>query len=159
MKDKTIGSDIGGVILDIDPSKVDLNDFAGENWENQFPLIDGAVDTLKKLYEQTNGKLYFVSTVENRWFRKKSKDLLNHWEFFEKTGIPQEKVHYCFKNPDKKGICSELGITHFIDDNPQVLGNLINTVPNLYHFKGKNPNFRNVENWQEFYNELNLQNS
>lgn len=44
-------------------------------------------------------------------------------------------VRIVYGREKKAQVCQELGITHFIDDRPQVLETLVGIVPNLYWFK------------------------
>ncbi|MDP3770860.1 MAG: hypothetical protein Q8R16_01000, partial [bacterium] len=77
---------------------------------------------------------------------------------YERTGIGRDHVRFCRERHEKAGICEELGITHFVDDRLEVLGNLT-TVGTLYLFQPR-PNevrrfahfldrVRQVNAWQE----------
>ena len=50
-------------------------------------------------------------------------------------------VRFCRQRPEKRDICQELNITHFVDDRPDVLASLKGTVPHRYLF---GPHNRNV---------------
>jgi hypothetical protein len=42
--------------------------------------------------------------------------------------IPEERVFFCEKRHEKAPICAAQGVTHFVDDRPEVLS-YMNTVP------------------------------
>jgi hypothetical protein len=57
-----------------------------------------------------------------------------HHDFFTRTGIPDANTRFCLRRPDKAIHCAELGITHFVDDKPDVHEALADLVPHRYLF-------------------------
>ena len=59
---------------------------------------------------------------------------MRHHRFFALTGIPADHVRFCLRRPDKAIHCAELGITHFVDDKPDVHVALAGVVRHRYLF-------------------------
>jgi hypothetical protein len=59
---------------------------------------------------------------------------LLHHRFFERTGIAPHNLRFCLQRPQKADHCVELGLTHFIDDRPDVLQCMRDVVPHRYLF-------------------------
>jgi hypothetical protein len=55
-------------------------------------------------------------------------------DFPGRTGIPPDHVRFCRTRPDKRTICVELGLTHFVDDHPEVHAAIRGTVRYQYLF-------------------------
>lgn len=55
-------------------------------------------------------------------------------DFHARTGLHRDHVRFCRERVEKKAICSELGITHFVDDRVHIMQILRGSVPNLYLF-------------------------
>ncbi len=58
-------------------------------------------------------------------------------EFQSNLGIPIERVHFCRERHEKGPICHRIGITHFIDDRPEVMVHMPTIVTHRILF---NPN-------------------
>ena len=58
-------------------------------------------------------------------------------EFQTHLGIPTERVHFCRERHEKGPICHKIGITHFIDDRPEVMVHMPTIVTHRILF---NPN-------------------
>jgi hypothetical protein len=65
-------------------------------------------------------KVHIISRV-NRVQEERSKAWLQQADFFAITGIPRENLHYCREREDKAEIGRRLGVTHHIDDRPEVM--------------------------------------
>jgi hypothetical protein len=61
-------------------------------------------------------------------------------------------VHFCRTRPEKGPIAADLGLTHFVDDNPEVLG-FLTTVAHRYLFRtaltGRPAGVVRVAGWPE----------
>lgn len=66
--------------------------------------------------------------------QEKSRLWLRHHRFFELTGIAPENLRFCLERPQKADHCRKLGITHFIDDRPDVLQCMNGVVEHRYLF-------------------------
>lgn len=49
--------------------------------------------------------------------------------------VPEGNVRFCLRRPEKAIHCAELGITHFVDDKPDVIAAITPVVPHRYFFK------------------------
>ncbi|MBU1754844.1 GrpB family protein [Patescibacteria group bacterium] len=123
-----LGVDIGGVVLDFIPYLHKDIDFL------EIPEIEGAIDSIAELNSSRfKNRVHIVSRYTGEgpakvlgWLRNK--------DFFTRTGIPEENFHPCALRHEKAPICVDLGITHFIDDQIEVLSHMVGKVPNLYLF-------------------------
>lgn len=132
MKTEILGVDIGGVIIDRVNDGTDTS-FFSENYL-QTTAVPEAFSTLKDLVENRFGKNVHLVSKCGRKVSEKTLKWLAHHSFYDLTGIEQDHVHFCRERHEKAGICERLGITHFVDDRLEVLGNLM-TVGSLYLFQ------------------------
>src|SRR3989344_5110604 len=122
-------------------------------------LIEGSVEALRTLRHRFP-KIYVVSICLPRHVRL-SRFFLQEADFYRKTGICYDDVHYCWGTGSKGPVCESLGVTHFIDDRLAVLSSL-ETVANRYLFGGRQyeidrcpdhgellKEVQRVESWQE----------
>ena len=49
-------------------------------------------------------------------------------DFFNQVGIPESNLHFCEERHQKNAICVRLGVTHHIDDRPEVVHHLNNDI-------------------------------
>ena len=143
MVDKKLGVDIGGVII---PSMGHGEDtsFGGENYLQTPPVAD-AITALSELNKRFGGQIYLVSKCGIKT-ENKTRNWLDHHNFYKKTEILPENVYFCRERRDKATICERLEISHFIDDRLEVLSYLV-TVSHKYLF---NPNEEEIEGNKEF---------
>ena len=131
-----LGIDIGRVIIDgsSHPSGDDTAFFKGgiEN-VRQTPVMPGAFDSITRLSELFDGRVWLVSKCGER-VRERTREWLAHHRFFERTNIDAGHVRFCGQRPEKAIHCAELDITHFIDDRPDVLEALDGIVAWRYLF-------------------------
>jgi 5'(3')-deoxyribonucleotidase len=142
--------DVGGVIIDRVNDKSDTSFFGDRYLETT--AVPGAFEALAILAKRF--EIYLVSKCGPRTARR-TLEWLAHHRFFERTGIPPENVRFCRERIDKASICKELGITHFVDDLPEVLGYL-KTVPHRYLFNSKEamPGVVMVKSWEELMRQV-----
>ena len=55
-------------------------------------------------------------------------------DFFNQVGIPESNLHFCEERHQKNAICVRLGVTHHIDDRPEVVAHLDSNI-NAYLFR------------------------
>ncbi|MEL6529244.1 MAG: hypothetical protein AAGK01_11845 [Pseudomonadota bacterium] len=155
MKDR-IGIDIGGVIIKPAETEGDTSFFTNDYLET--PMFEGAAETIRRLREERFGdEMYIVSKCGPR-VQQKSLDWLEHHDFYTRTGLRRENVHFCRKRPEKAPICERLGISVFIDDRLDVLSHMTN-VETLIQFCGSQRarnsqrddrfEYQRCENWRE----------
>jgi hypothetical protein len=131
-----IGIDIGRVVLcPTDDMKGPDTSFLTSSTElaMKIPPAPGAERTIQTLVQRTGGQVWYVSKAGSRiqnltkeWFRRNS--------FHEKTRVPPERLLFCIKRHEKRGIAKLLRLTHFIDDRLDVLEPMRGVVPRLYLF-------------------------
>lgn len=161
MKTEILGVDIGGVIIDRVNDGTDTS-FFSENYL-QTTAVPEAFSALKNLVEKRFGENVHLVSKCGRKVSEKTLLWLAHHSFYDLTGIEQERVHFCRERHEKAGICEKLGITHFVDDRLEVLGNL-NTVGALYLFQPRPDEVRKfarhlnrvkqVNSWEEIATDL-----
>ncbi len=121
-REPRLGIDIGRVIIDgsAHPDGGDTAFFQGSEASMlATPEMDGAVASIARLVELFDGRVWLVSkcgpTVQARTLR-----WLDGHDFYRRTGIRPAQVRFCRERPDKRVHCLELGLTHFVDDHPEV---------------------------------------
>jgi hypothetical protein len=141
-----LGVDIGKVIIDGRANDRTDTSFFGPNYL-QTTAVPGAFKTLSDLvcHRFGQGNVHLVSKCGKETKEKTRAWLLNQ-NFYAETRIREQDVHYCLIRKAKAPICRKLGITHFVDDNPEVLSYLVDFVPNLYLF---NPRQRALARYPE----------
>lgn len=102
------------------------------------------------------GHVWIVSKTGER-----TETLTRQWlhgkDFFRLTGLEESHLRFCRERLQKKPICKELGITHFVDDKILIMQVLRETVSNLYLFGPKSRDYGArcwttlVEDWTETY--------
>lgn len=131
-----LGIDIGRVLISPDAhgTRGDTS-FIGGSIQDALdtPPYDGMMDVVPALVKMFGGQVWLVSKCGPR-VQEKSRLWLRHHRFFERTGIPPENLRFCLERPQKADHCSELGITHFIDDRLDVLKCLNGVVQHRYLF-------------------------
>lgn len=133
MKEKPkLGIDIGRVIID---GTTDSNMLKAQSDEQtlKVPMMPGAFDAIANLNRVFEGRVWIVSKCGANMERK-SRLWLRHHRFHEETGVPEERLRFCLKRPEKAVIAKELGITHFVDDRTDVLDHMRGIVPHMYLF-------------------------
>lgn len=143
--EKTLGIDIGGVIIDRINDGTDTS-FFGDNYLKTTAVPDAFESIAKLAKDHFKNKVFLVSKC-GEGIRRKTLEWLAHHRFYGTTGVPQQNVHFCYGRNEKADICRRLEITHFVDDKLEVLGYLIDFVKNLYLF---NPQEKEVEKWKDF---------
>jgi hypothetical protein len=131
-----LGVDIGGVLIGAtDPSGRRDTAFlnGGEAQAMATPPVEGAFEAMRRLVARFEGRVWLVSkcgaNVEGRTRR-----WLAHHDFFARTGLAPDHLRFCRERPQKRDHCADLGITHFVDDRPDVLEHLRGLVPHRFLF-------------------------
>lgn len=135
-----LGIDIGRVIIAGGSGTGDTSFFSGDTAAMlRTPAVPGAFEAIARLVPRF-AETWLISKCGPRIQRRSTEWLLHH-RFFERTGIPPEHIRFCLRRPDKAIHCAELGITHFVDDKPDVIAAITPAVPHCYLFK----NWRTTE--------------
>jgi hypothetical protein len=132
---KRLGVDIGRVIIGggVVPGSSDTQFFSGNTAHMlATPAVPGAFEALARLVPLFD-QVWLVSKCGDR-VRRHTRQWLDHHDFAARTGIPGDHLRFCLKRPEKALHCAELGITHFVDDKPDVHEALRGVVPYRYLF-------------------------
>ena len=142
-----VGIDIGKVIMaPVKGGKSDTSFLSGTlEQAMRTPPSPGAFEGVRALVDAFEGRAWLVSKCGAK-VQHKTRLWLEHWDFFEATGMEAKSVRFCLKRPQKADHCAELGITHFIDDRLDVLECLRGLVSNLYLF-GEQRNADRTPDW------------
>ena len=128
-----LGIDIGRVIIDGSSGSGDTSFFSGDTAAMlrtpAVPRAFAAIARFVPLFEEA----WLVSKCGPR-VQRRSVEWLRHHRFFEVTGIAEGNVRFCLRRPEKAIHCAELGITHFVDDKPDVIAAITPVVPHRYLF-------------------------
>jgi hypothetical protein len=141
-----LGVDIGRVIIDgsAHPTGDDTAFFTGDEAAMlATPEVPGAIETIARLVRLFEGQVWLISKCGARVQARTERWLAAH-DFFRKTGMCSENIRFCRKRADKRDHCVELGLTHFVDDHPEVHEAIHGTVTHQYFF---GPQARPVPAW------------
>lgn len=127
-----IGLDFGGVIVrgrdHAQGEDTDIGDGDGAQVANV-----GAFEAVSQLVSACDGCVWIVSKAGPK-MQVRTLAWLEAVSFFTRTGLSADHVKFCLQREDKKVICSDLGLSHFVDDRIHVMQILLHTVPHLYLF-------------------------
>jgi hypothetical protein len=130
-----LGIDIGRVII-AGPAHPggDTAFFAGDEASMlATPEIPGSFDAIRRLVTRFGGRVWLVSKCGPRVQARTERWLLAH-DFFDRTGVPREHVRFCRRRAEKRAHCEDLGLTHFVDDHPEVHEAIRGAVRHQYFF-------------------------
>ncbi len=137
---RRLGIDIGRVIIDgsSHPNGGDTAFFQGdEQVMLATPEMEGAFDVIAELVDRFDGRVWLVSKCGPR-VRDRTGRWLEAHRFFERTGIPPNNTRFCRKRPEKRQHCLDLGLTHFVDDHPEVHQAVRGAVEHQFFFGPQN---------------------
>jgi hypothetical protein len=142
-----LGVDIGGVIVDRVAEDSDTSFFGTRPLET--PQVPGAFEALAMLTGMIFiGRVHIISKAGPS-VAANARSWLTHNRFFERSGIVPTNLHFVRERADKADVCRRVGVTHFVDDELEVLIDL-RDVPNRYLFVGglgKNPPPSTYPSW------------
>ena len=130
-----LGIDIGRVIIDGPAdSRRDTGFFHGDEAAMlATPEMPGAFDTIRRLVDRFDGRVWLVSKCGPR-VEARTGRWLQARDFFARTGVPPEHVRFCRRRAEKRAHCVALGLTHFVDDHPDVHAAIRGAVRHQYFF-------------------------
>lgn len=102
--------------------------------------LPDSIDVITKLVKACGGEGYIISKVTPIQ-EERAKKWLHNTDFYATTGIPVDHVHFCAERAEKAPIAQKLGLTHFIDDRPEVLAHMAGVVPYRILFQGNEEDF------------------
>ncbi|MCC2631934.1 MAG: hypothetical protein K0S20_633 [Patescibacteria group bacterium] len=125
-----IGIDCGGVLLANYDRQTGRNIPFNESFF-EYPEIDGAVESVKRLVDIFGQENVFLVSMVSEERRPGLLEWLKGIGLIGEDSFTESNLYFCRRNADKAGICSKLGITHFVDNRLEVLRHLSH-VPHLY---------------------------
>lgn len=129
MKEETrFGLDFGGVIVRPADGEKPLDPAGGEDL-----VQPGAFEAVKQLVTAAEGRVWIVSKA-SRATQAATREWLGRVRFYQRTGFQAANLHFCAKRAEKRDLCLQLGITHFLDDRADVLAVLADVVPTRVQF-------------------------
>lgn len=141
-----LGIDIGKVIINgpAHPGGGDTAFFQGDEATMlATPEMDGAADAIRRLAALFGGRVWLVSKCGPR-VQDRSLRWLDRHDFYERARLPRDHVRFCLTRPEKRPHCVTLGLTHFVDDHPEV-HDAIRGVVDYHYFFG--PQAAPVPHW------------
>jgi len=148
--------DIGGVVIQPADDDADTS-FFGENYL-RTPPVPGALEGLAALVGVRFGTAVHLVSKCGEQTEARTREWLAHHDFFRRTGVPAENVHFCRTRAAKAPIAADLALTHFVDDRLEVLSYLT-TVAHRFLFRPRPAevaayaqhlaDVRRVESWPE----------
>lgn len=127
-----IGIDVGGVIIDKANDGEDTSLF-GPDYLQARPVV-GAIEAIAKINREIfPSSVYIVSKCGEK-IEGRTREWLKAHAFQDKTGVTEERLHFCRERSDKAPIARRLGLTHFVDDRMEVLGYMRGIVVNRIFF-------------------------
>ncbi|QIS14817.1 hypothetical protein [Nocardia arthritidis] len=97
------------------------------------PPSPNAFEVLPRLVLRFGGRAWVISKCGPR-IEERTRQWLDHNDFYARTGVRRENLRFCRARADKAIHCAELGITHMIDDRLDVHRALRDLVPHRYLF-------------------------
>ncbi|WP_078897983.1 hypothetical protein [Streptomyces rimosus] len=125
-----LGVDVGGVII----ARAGSGDtsFFGKQ-PMLTPAVEGAMDCLALLVKTRFGSSVHLVSKAGPRTAALTRNWLYHHDFFSRTRIVPENLHFVQERGGKAEVCDRLGLAHFIDDRLDVLRSL-KTVAHKYFF-------------------------
>lgn len=135
-REPRLGIDIGRVVI-AGPDQcasADTTFFEGDEAAMlatpEMPDAFAAIGRLGRLF---GGRVWLVSKCGRRVEERTLRWLASH-DFSGRTGVPPEHVRFCRERADKRSHCVDLGLTHLVDDRPDVHEAIRGTVVHQYLF-------------------------
>jgi hypothetical protein len=136
IREPRLGIDIGRVIIDgsAHPAGGDTAFFEGDEATMlATPEMAGAVEAIAALVPRFGGQVWLVSKCGPRVQARTLRWLDGH-DFYRRSRLPAANVRFCRARPDKRVHCEQLGLTHFVDDHPEVHAAIQGAVERQYFF-------------------------
>ena len=97
------------------------------------PANPGSFAAIRELLPLFGGRVWLVSKCGPR-IQVRTLDWLDHHRFWVYTSLTPDHLRFCILRNRKRAICAELGITHFVDDRPDIITSLTDVVEHRYLF-------------------------
>jgi hypothetical protein len=127
------GVDIGRVLI-AGSGSADTSFFSGdETTMLATPEVPGAVDALRRLVELGEGRVWLISKCGPR-VADRSLRWLDAHDVYGRSGLDRTQIRFCRTRPEKAVHARALGVTHMVDDKPDVHEALAGLVSHRYLF-------------------------
>lgn len=116
-----LGIDIGRVIISAGPGRADTSFLDGDLAAAlRTPPSDAALPSIARLVIDFGGRVWLVSKAGPR-VQDRTLRWLEHHGFWKATGVQRSHLRFCRQRAEKADIARSIGLTHFVDDRPDVL--------------------------------------
>lgn len=86
-------------------------------------VYDDAFRIIRRMVDDPNVDVYIISKVTPEQERSAIK-WFSEINFLEVTGLPMANIHFCRERIDKAIIAEKVGLSHHIDDRPEVMAHM-----------------------------------
>lgn len=97
------------------------------------PEMPGAFEAIGRLVLLFEAEVWLISKCGPR-IQERTLRWLDGHNFWRDALMLPRCARFCRRRPEKRDICLELGVTHFVDDRADVLQAMSDVVPNRYLF-------------------------
>lgn len=97
--------------------------------------IPDAFRVIRRLIDEKFGDHSYIISKVNKDQEVRARAFVNRPDFKEMVGIPIERIHFCRERHEKGPICRRLELTHFVDDRPQVMVHMPDSVTHRILFQ------------------------
>jgi hypothetical protein len=135
-REPRLGVDIGRVVINgaAHPRGGDTAFFTGDEAAMlATPEMPDAVAAIARLVPRFAGRVWLISKCGTRVEARTLRWLEAH-DFYRRTGLARDHVRFCRTRADKRTHCLDLGLTHFVDDHPEVHAAIAGAVDHQYVF-------------------------
>ncbi|GAA5202267.1 hypothetical protein GCM10023322_83870 [Rugosimonospora acidiphila] len=135
-REPRLGVDIGRVIIagPAHSTGADTAFFHGDEATMlATPEVPDAVAALARLTERFDGRVWLVSKCGPR-IQARTLRWLDAHDFYRRTGVSPDRVCFCRERAEKRPYCERFGLTHFVDDRPEVHAAIRGAVEHQYFF-------------------------
>jgi hypothetical protein len=135
-REARLGIDIGRVIINgpAHPGGRDTAFFIGDEATMlATPEVPGAVAAIARLVTRFDGRVWLVSKCGLKT-EARTRRWLDAHDIYHRTGLPPDHLRFCRTRSDKRIHCRQLGLTHFVDDHPEVHAAIRGIVDHQYFF-------------------------
>lgn len=142
-----LGLDIGNVIIG---GRGEDTSFIGKSVTPEellkTPEVRGAFAAIQKLVPLFEAVHLVSKAYPNT--QRKTREWLKGKDFFTRTGVKEENMHFCLERPEKRLICEQQRIDIFVDDRWDILDSLRGTVTYRILFGPQSPKKQDMDGMQ-----------
>ena len=120
MNPPRLGIDVGGVIITSAKGGKGGHEDTKLRDKNQMEVKD-SIESIRKLVEHFGEENVLIVSKAGKKMEGKTLEWFKANNFFDKTKLRRENVHFCKERHEKKAICEKNGINLFVDDRLDVL--------------------------------------